>query len=150
MQSSRRVATFALVLSAVVPFAARSAPSEAAHRMVIHVNSPTKEVMLEALHNASNVIDYFHAHDSSAAIEIVANGRGVTMFVNGLSPVAGEIADYHNRYPDMVFDACALSLAATGKALGRKLDVMPQARTVPSGAARILELEEQHWGYLKP
>lgn len=150
MPLTGRIAAFALMLSTVAPFAARSASPEAAHRMVIHVNSPTKEVMLEALRNASNVIDDYRAQHSSAAIEIVANGRGVTMFANGISPVEGEIADYHTRYPEMVFDACAISLVATGKAVGRKLEAMPEARTIPSGAVRILELEEQHWAYLKP
>ena len=121
-----------------------------AHRLVIHVNDPTKEIMTEALHNAGNVMDYYRAHNSSAVIEIVANGRGVTMFVKDMSPVAVEVADLHTRYPAVVHDACAISLANTEKALGRKLEVMPQARVIPSGAVRIIELEEQHYGYLKP
>ena len=140
-------AALALALSAAAPPALRA---EAPHRMVIHVNSPTREVMVEALNNAANTIDYFRQRGSTAAIEIVVNGRGVTMFAAGMSPVGGELAAFHARYPDAVFDACALSLAAVGKALNRTLEVLPEARTVPSGAARILELEEQHWGYLKP
>ncbi len=150
MRPALRVATIVLVLSAIAPFKLQSAPEPAPHRMVIHVNSPTRETMVEALNNASNVIEAYRAHGSAAAIEIVANGRGVTMFVNGMSPVGSEVAAFHARYPDITFDACAISLAATGKALNRKLEVMPEARTIPSGAVRILELEEQHWAYLKP
>lgn len=154
MPLPRRIATLGVALSAVAPLAARSAQPEKTgrpdHRMVIHVNSPTKEVMVEALHNAGNVIDHYRAQGGSAAIEIVANGRGVTMFVDGMSPVAKELADYHKRYPDVVFDACAISLAHTAKALGREMKVMADARTVPSGAVRILELERQGWAYLKP
>ena len=147
MRFAPRVAACALILSTLAPLASAA---EAPHRMVIHVNSPTRETMVEALNNAANVIEYFRARGSAAAIEIVANGRGVTMFAAGMSPVAGDVAAFHARYPDAVFDACANSLAAVGKALSRKLEVLPEARAVPSGAARILELEEQHWGYLKP
>jgi intracellular sulfur oxidation DsrE/DsrF family protein len=147
MRLAPRAAACALILSALAPPALRA---EAPHRMVIHVNSPTRETMVEALNNAGNVIDYFRQRGSTATIEIVANGRGVTMFAAGMSPVGGELAAFHARYPDTVFDACASSLAAVGKALNRKLEVLPEARTVPSGAARILELEEQHWAYLKP
>lgn len=140
-------AALALTLLAVTPSALRA---EAPHRMVIHVNSPTRETMIEALNNAGNVIDYFRQQGSTAAIEIVANGRGVTMFAAGMSPVGNEVASFHARYPDAIFDACSLSLAAVGRALNRKLEVLPEAHTVPSGAARILELEEAHWAYLKP
>jgi intracellular sulfur oxidation DsrE/DsrF family protein len=147
MGFARRLALLAAMLLA--PAVARADP--APHRMVIHVDSPTKEVMIEALHNASNVIDYYRARAGSAKIEIVANGRGVTMFVNGMSPVGAEVADYSKRYQnDIAFDACAISLAKTGQALGRKLQVMAQAQLVPSGAVKILELEEQHYGYMKP
>ncbi len=147
MRLALHIAVLILALSAVAPRALRA---EAPHRMVIHVNSPTRETMAEALHNAANVMDYYREHGSAAAIEIVANGRGVTMFVAGMSPVGSEIAAFHARYPDTIFDACAISLAAVGKALNRKLEVMPEVHTVPSGAARILELEEQHFAYLKP
>ena len=150
MRLARRLALLAPILSAFAPLALRAAPQGAAHHMVIHVNSPTRETMVEALHNAANVIDYFRERGSAAAVEIVANGRGVTMFVTGMCPVSGELADFHARYPETVFDACARSLAAVEKALNRKLEVMPLARLVPSGAARILELEEQHYAYLKP
>ncbi len=146
MRFALRLVTLAALLAA--PAATRA--ETAAHHLVIHVNSPTKEIMIEALHNAGNVMEYYHAHDSAAVIEIVANGRGVTMFVKDTSPVSAEVADLHKRYPDMVFDACAISLAGVAKAVGRKLEVMPEARLVPSGAVRILELEEQHYGYLKP
>ncbi|MGA9865066.1 MAG: hypothetical protein WBQ75_01350 [Acetobacteraceae bacterium] len=146
MHAALRFIMLAVLLAA--PVAARA--DTEAHRLVIHMNDPTKEIMIEALHNAGNVMDYYRAHDSSAAIEIVANGRGVTMFVKDLSPVAAEVAELHTRYPSIVFDACAISLAHTEKALGRKLEVMPPARIIPSGAVRILELEEQHYGYLKP
>jgi uncharacterized protein len=147
MRPALHVAALALALSVVAPPALRA---EAPHRMVIHMNSPTRETMIEALNNAANVIDAYRAHGSTAAIEIVANGRGVTMFAAGMSPVGGEVAAFHARYPDVVFDACALSLAAVGKSLNRQLQVLPEARIVPSGAVRILELEEQHWAYLKP
>lgn len=150
MPLPRRVAALGVAAAAAAPFAARAAIADPEHRMVIHVNSATKETMEEALHNASNVIDHYRAHGSAASIEIVANGRGTTMFVDGLSPVGKEIAAYRARYPDMVFDVCAHSLASTEKALDRKLKVMPEARIVPSGAVRIQELEEKGWAYLKP
>jgi intracellular sulfur oxidation DsrE/DsrF family protein len=50
----------------------------------------------------------------------------------------------------MVMSACAISLAHIAAEMKKPLTVMPEARVVPSGAVRIMELEEQHWAYLKP
>ncbi len=46
--------------------------------------------------------------------------------------------------------ACGISLTHTAASMKKQLTVMPEARVVPSGAVRIMQLEEQHWAYLKP
>lgn len=120
------------------------------YREVIHVDSPDAEIMFEALHNATNIIETERKAHDTARIEIVANGYGTKMFISELSPVAGEVQRVHAAYPGIVFSACGISLAHTEEAMKRSLTVLPEARVVPSGAARIMELEEQGWGYLKP
>jgi len=120
------------------------------HRMVIHVDSADSEIMLEALHNAANTIETERKSGASARIEIVANGYGTKMFISELSPVASEVQRIHAAYPGIVLSACGISLAHTEQSMHRSLTVMPEARVVPSGAVRIMELEEQGWAYLKP
>ncbi|HUB47757.1 MAG TPA: hypothetical protein VMB73_22490 [Acetobacteraceae bacterium] len=120
------------------------------HRMVIHVDSADAEIMSEALHNATNIIETERKAHDTARIEIVANGYGTKMFIRELSPVADEVRRVHAAYPSIVFSACGISLAHSEAAMKRSLTVLPQARVVPSGAARIMELEEQGWAYLKP
>lgn len=120
------------------------------HHMVIHVDSPDPDVMTEALHNATNTIDTARRRGDTAAIEIVANGRGTIMFVAGSSPVPDEVRRVHTAYPGIVMSACGISLAHIAAAMKRTLDVLPEARVVPSGAFRIMQLQEQHWAYLKP
>ena len=106
--------------------------------------------MLEALHNATNVVDSMRKQGRTIDIEIVANGPGSSMFVDALSPIEDEVRHIHAAYPNIVMSVCGISLAHTEAAMKKQLTVMPEARIVPSGAARIMELEEQHWAYLKP
>lgn len=146
MQTIRRLLTIAAVLA--VPCLAWAQGQT--HRVVIHVNDPSREIMMEGLHNATNLIDHYRTAGDTATIEIVANGRGVTMFAKDLSPVAKDLAEVHAKYPQITFDACAIALSHTSEALNRKLEVLPPAHLVPSGAVRIVELEEQHYAYLKP
>jgi len=120
------------------------------HHMVIHVDSADAEVMSEALHNAANIIDTERKNGDTAWVEIVANGYGTKMFVSDLSPVADEVRRIHAVYPGLVFSVCRISLAHADKAMNRQLTVLPNVQVVPSGAARIMELEEQGWAYLKP
>lgn len=123
---------------------------DAQHRLLIHVDSPDAAVMVEALHNAANVVDAVREQGGTIAIEIVANGPGTSMFIDELSPVKNQVRQIHAAYPDVVMSACGVSLAHLEATAKKKLTVMPEARVVPSGAVRIMELEEQHWAYLKP
>ncbi len=120
------------------------------HHVVIHVDSPNPAVMTEGLHNAANIIDTVRKGGGTVAVEIVANGPGTAMFIDSLSPVKKEVKRIHAAYPDIVMSACGLSLAHTEADMKKTLTVMPEAQIVPSGAVRIMELEEQHWSYLKP
>jgi uncharacterized protein len=138
------------VLCALLLVALPAAARANEHRLVIHVDSDRAEVMTEALHNATNVIGVEGKHGEPARIEIVANGPGIAMLIGELSPVKDEIRRLHAAHPQIVLSACGISLAHTEQAMKRHLSVVPEARVVPSGAVRIMELEERGWAYLKP
>lgn len=139
-----------LLFGILFAFAPPARAQDAPHHVLIHVDSADGEVMVEALHNAANLIETLRKEGSSVAVEIVANGPGTSMFITSLSPVRDEVRRIHATYPDVVMSACAISLAHTEDAMKKPLAVLPEARVVPSGAVRIMELEEQHWVYLKP
>jgi uncharacterized protein len=136
----------AMLLAGTLPSQAQNAQ----HHVVIHVDSPNPEVMTEGLHNAANIIDTIRKDGGTVAIEIVANGPGTAMFIDSLSPVKKEVKRIHAAYPDIVMSACGLSFTHTEQDMKKTLTIMPEAHIVPSGAVRIMELEEQHWSYLKP
>jgi len=142
--------TLTVMLGILVALASPVLAQDARHHLVIHVDSPDRELMFEALHNATNAIDTIRKGGGTIAVEIVANGAGTAMFVEELSPVTDEVRRIHATYPGVVMSACAISLGHIETGMKRKLTVMGEARVVPSGAVRIMELEEQHWAYLKP
>ncbi len=92
----------------------------APHHLLIHVDSADTETMVEALHNATNVIDTVRKQGGTVAIEIVANGPGTSMFIEELSPVKNEVRRVHAAYPDVVMSACGISLAHTEAAAKKK------------------------------
>ena len=95
-----------LMLGILLALASPAQAQDARHRLLIHVNSADQDVMVEALHNATNAIDTIRKQGGSVAVEIVANGRGTAMFIEGLSPVTDEVRRIHAAYPGVVMSAC--------------------------------------------
>ncbi|MGA8817285.1 MAG: hypothetical protein WB624_08330 [Xanthobacteraceae bacterium] len=145
------IAAFALGLLTVAAVHAESAKS---HRVVIQVDQNDPAVMNLALNNAQNIVEYYRDKHEDVAVEIVAYGPGLTMLRDDTSPVKDRIAHITGAeatFPSkIVFSACNNTLQGMQKREGHKITIIPQAGIVPSGAVRIMQLEEQGWSYVRP
>jgi uncharacterized protein len=130
---------------------ARTEPAKP-HRLVIHIDQNDAEVMNLALNNARNVLDYFRDRNEDIDIEIVTYGPGLHMLRDDTSPVKDRIKQLADvSFPSkIVFSACNITKAAMEKREGHSIAMVPQARLVPAGVVRIMELQEQGYGYVKP
>lgn len=124
------------------------------HRVVIQVDQDDPAVMNLALNNAKNVIEYYRDRGKDADVEIVAYGPGLNMLRADTSPVKDRIAQIANAdatFPSkIVFSACNNTKQAMEKRENHPITIVPQARMVPSGVVRIIQLEEQGWSYVRP
>ena len=127
----------------------RSQAEEPKHRLVIQVDQDDPAVMNLALNNATNVIDYYRAKGETVDLDIVTYGPGLTMLRADTSPVKERLAATHEALPQMVFSACHNTLEAMRRAEGKDIPLLPPARIVPAGIARLIELQEQGWSYVK-
>jgi len=122
------------------------------HRVVIQVDQNDPAVMNLALNNARNLLDYYRAKNEDVDIEIVAYGPGLHMLRDDTSPVKDRIKELAAvSFPSKIaFDACNNTKEGMEKREGHPITIIPQATIVPAGVVRILELEEQGYGYVKP
>jgi intracellular sulfur oxidation DsrE/DsrF family protein len=51
---------------------------------------------------------------------------------------------------NVTFSGCGNTLANQSKMENKSITLLPDARIVPAGIARIVELEEQGWTYVRP
>ncbi|GAB4363040.1 MAG: hypothetical protein Kow0026_27310 [Oricola sp.] len=137
------VALAALVLSATGALAADP------HKLAIHVDQNDPAVMNLALNNAANVKAYYAGKGEAVEIEIVAYGPGLNMYVAG-SPVKDRISAMALENPEMQFSACGNTLAAMTKKAGRDIALVSEARVVPSGVVRLMELQQDGYAYVRP
>jgi uncharacterized protein len=100
------------------------------------------------------VVEYYRDKHEDADVEIVAYGPGLNMLRDDTSPVKDRIAHIASAeatFPSkIVFSACNNTLQGMQKREGHKIAIIPQAGIVPSGAVRIMQLEEQGWSYVRP
>ncbi|RYX90082.1 MAG: hypothetical protein EON84_14320 [Bradyrhizobiaceae bacterium] len=122
------------------------------HRVAIQVNQNDTDLMNLALNNATNVMEFYKATNEDVQIEIVTYGPGLNMLREDTSPVKGRIKQLVDAsFPSSVkFIACGNTKEGMEKREGKAISVMSEATVVPSGAVRLIELQEAGWSYLKP
>jgi intracellular sulfur oxidation DsrE/DsrF family protein len=150
----RSILALATGLVAVMSAAGRRASAaegeKPGHRLVLHVAQNDAETMNAALNNATNAAKFYADAGSQAQIEIVANGPGFHMFRADTSPVKGRLMAMHAHLPNVVFSACNKTKEAMEAAESKEIAIVAEARLVPSGVVRLMELQDQGWSYVRP
>jgi intracellular sulfur oxidation DsrE/DsrF family protein len=152
MTSVRSLRSSIFLLVAIVVAAADTGATaqEPVHRVAIQVNQNDKAVMDLALNNAKNVIDYYKAKGETVAIEIVTYGPGLHMLRADTSPVKERIAPMALENSNLAFIACGNTQANQSKAEGKPVTLLSEAKVMPSGVVRLIELQKQGYAYIRP
>lgn len=120
------------------------------HRLSMSVSENNPEVMNLTLNNAANASSYYSGIGQDLQVEIVAYGPGLHMFRADDSPVKARLADFKSGMPNVVFSACDNTLKSMEKAEGKTIAIVPEARIVPAGVVRLVQLQEAGWSYVRP
>lgn len=141
--------TIAMSTPAQTPIPAHSA-WKPAHRVVIQVTQNDPAVMNMALNNAENLVKLYKDKGEPVQIELVAYGAGLNMVRNDTSPVKQRLAAISASMKNVTFSGCSNTLNAQSKQENKQISLVPEVHIVPAGIARVVELEEQGWTYVRP
>jgi len=148
-QVNRKQPTQATKLTAV----AKTMPTKDTtkpHRLILQVNSNEPAMMNLALNNATNVAQYYQDLGEKVNINIVTFGPGMHMLRDDTSPVKGRIKTLSESQPSISFEACGNTRENMGRAEGKEIPLISEAKVVKSGVVRVIELQELGWSYVKP
>jgi uncharacterized protein len=120
------------------------------HRLILQVNSNEPAMMNLALNNASNVVQYYKDLGEQVSVEVVTFGPGLHMLREDTSPVKARIETLALSSPEISFKACGNTRENMSKAESKEIRLISEAKIVPSGVVRVMELQEQGWTYVKP
>ncbi|MBL4821538.1 MAG: DsrE family protein [Gammaproteobacteria bacterium] len=120
------------------------------HYLAIQVNENDPRLMNLALNNARNVERYYKESGDDVVIEIVTYGPGLNMLVKGKSPVAERISTMIKNMGNISFSACENTRKAMSRSAGKEIELLDEAKSVPSGVVRLMELQEGGYSYIRP
>ena len=144
----RRVFAVALVAALALPGLALAQAKT--HKVAVHVDESDPVRMNLALNNVENIQKYYAGKGEAVAVEVVTYGPGLLMLRADNSPVKDRVTAMSLEYPTLVFSACENTRAGMSKREGKEVPLLKEAKSVPSGVIRLIELQEQGWSYLRP
>ncbi len=120
------------------------------HRVAVHVDQNDPFVMNMALNNVENLTQYYESQGDTVLVEVVTYGPGLNMLIDKSSPVRSRISTMSLELDNLTFSACETTLRRMSKKLGEDIVLMDEAVVVPSGAVRLIELQENDYAYIRP
>lgn len=133
------------IMLAGLATSAVAADGDVKHKLVIQVSSDDPQTQTIALNNAVNLQKMYGM--DNVAIEVVAYGPGL-----GLLTTKSKEADRVKSLAmqNITFSACGNTMAKVEKKTGKKPQLTEGVGTVQAGVARIMELQEEGYAYLRP
>lgn len=147
MRKIRLINLAGLVLGLVSLFAGITTASamEGGHKVVIQVSDDDARAQTIAMNNAVNLQKHYGM--DNVKVEIVAYGPGLSMLIGGgkQSQRVESLA-----MQDITFSACGNTMARIEKKDGKPVVLSKGVQVVPAGVARIMELQEEGYSYIRP
>ena len=141
----RFIAALIIVFSVVRP-----ADADTDHKLAIHVNENNPKLFNEILTNIENLQRHYDELDEGITFEIVAYGGGIEMLISGTSPVEDRLDYLSLAIDDLRLTACGNTLNAMERSTGEKPPLIEGVGIAQTGIARIIELQEKGYSYIKP
>lgn len=120
------------------------------HKVAIQMAENNPQLMNLALNNARNIVEYYKSKGEEVAIEIVTFGPGLHMLRDDTSPVKQRISAMALETPDVTFIACANTQANMSKQENKQVTLISEAKVMPSGVVRLMELQGKGYAYIRP
>ena len=133
-----------------VPAAPSAAESMKVHKLVVHVDSSSAATQNLALNNVENVNKFYQDKGEKVMIEVVAYGPGLHMLRSDTSKVKRRVETISLAHDNISFAACGNTQAKMAQKEKKKIPIMTEAKMVPSGVVRLVELQEAGWSYVRP
>ena len=134
-----------LLISAVTSLILSASLLAQEHKVVIQVSTDDVRTQKIALNNAVNLQKLYGM--DNVEIEIVAYGPGLGIMTQNSSE-STRVKSL--ALQNITFSACGNTIAKVTKKTGKAPVLTEGVQTVKAGVARIIELQEENYSYIRP
>jgi len=115
------------------------------HRLVMQVNTADPDIQAMALNNIVNLQKHYGIDDIT--IELVAYGPGLSMLTKE-SKSLERITSLLQQ--EVTFTACGNTMDTIESETGKRPELIKNVGMTQTGVARIIELQEEGYSYVRP
>jgi hypothetical protein len=119
-------------------------------KLALQVSDGDPQTLARVLNVAANFSKSMIAAGDDYEIEIVAFSQGLNLFREDKSPVLDRVRNFPQSVPNVTLSACNNTIAAMTKKEGKAPPIIPEARVVPAGVVRLLELDAEGYVVIRP
>ena len=134
----------------LLPLAFAPAGAMEKHRLALQISDNDAVKMNAVLNVAANVSKYYSDKGDEVEIQIVAFNAGLNMLRQDKSPVLTRLQSFKQGMPNVAFMACENTLDAMTRTEGKEPPLVDNAKRVPAGVVKLIELGEKGWTIVRP
>ncbi len=127
----------------------QQAQTEATTKVLVHLTSSDSETGLSTLTNLEQMLQRYRQEGRDVEVEVIANGHGINLLRQGITPFADLIARLSDEYDNLSFAACKNTIDQIQITENADIELIPQARLIDSGLVEVIERQKQGWTYIR-
>ncbi|GMQ91245.1 MAG: hypothetical protein BMS9Abin11_0553 [Gammaproteobacteria bacterium] len=118
-------------------------------KVLIHLNTGNPGRFKEALNDVRGLMHYYRSKNINARVEVVANGKGLSMLRADTTPFAKEIKQLQAEHKNLRFVACKNTIDRLAREKGIIARLLPGVVVIDSGVVQIMRRQQQGWAYIQ-
>ncbi|MFU8838225.1 MAG: hypothetical protein ACNA75_07985 [Thiohalomonadaceae bacterium] len=138
---------------AIIPATQTNALAESPQmgsRIVLHLTTTDASRIYNMLDEVEMLMAAARQHTIPLQIEVIANGEGLALLRQDLSPFPQRVAALADRYAGkLVFAACQNTIDRLRREENIHVQLLPAAHVINSGVAEVIRRQTQGWAYIQ-
>ena len=118
-------------------------------KLVLHVTTEDRRKLNTVLDEAESLLKEYETGTHKVKLDILTNGKGLSLLRKDKSPFATRIHDLQKRYSNLSFKACQQAINRLKLEKGIQARMLPEAIIVPSALGEIIRKQKEGWSYIK-
>jgi intracellular sulfur oxidation DsrE/DsrF family protein len=118
-------------------------------KVLFHVSDGHAEHLKGVLDDVEGLMQYYRRSHQTARVEVITNGEGLGLVLDGISPYAERIQKMQKEYHGLTFVACQNTIDRFQEELGITAKLLPGVVVIDSGVAQIMRRQHQGWAYIQ-